>query len=109
MGSVHIYEPYKKVTKEMCITFFKVCEELQKPKSDFGVHYLDIMKGMHVGFDRLQNILISISRNWGYFKVHYGYSYRGWVVNVDMHKRIIVDGTPMLYLRVNNTLISVNH
>ena len=106
MASVRVYEPYEGIKENLCIEFFKSCERLQNiqyPNSDFGVHYLDIMKDMHIGFERLQRVLISISHNWGYFKVNYGYTYRGWNVNIEMHKPIVVDRCPILHLRVKKT------
>jgi len=102
MARLHVYEPVGNISEKLCVEFFKTCEKLQKPDSDGGVHYLDIMKEMHVGFDRLQDVLTSITRNWAYFKVHHGYTYRGWTVNVDRHKRLVVCGKPMLHLRVTN-------
>ena len=102
MTSVYIYTPYAYISESLCLEFFKTCEQLQDPNTDFGVHYLDIMKEMHISFNRLERVLKSIFYNWAYFKLHYGYTYHGWNVNVDMHKPIVVDRKPILYLRVTN-------
>lgn len=100
--NIHIYYPIDQIKEELCLEFLRICEKLQPKGSFHGVHYTDIMLEMHVGFKKLQSILNSISHNWGYFKVKYGYTMEGWCVNVDRHKRLVVDGSPVLRIRVEN-------
>ena len=103
---IHEYIETDRIKENLCMKFFKTCEELQKTSMNgklIGrVSYKEIMPAMHISKERLQRVLNSIDRNWIYFKIEKGYTLEvsNIVMSVDWSKRVYYQDKPAYHFKI---------
>lgn len=102
--SLFEYINENKIKESLCIEFFEACLKLQEnqPYKKYKiVSYREVMPYMHIGRDRLQRVLDSITRNKIYFKLK-GYRIYGSniVSSIDWSKRFTLFGEPVYHFHV---------
>lgn len=103
--SLHQFEIVDGIKKELCLkfieTYFRLAEE-SPYHSEFEqerISYKQLMPAMHIGRERFQRLLNSISRNRIYIKLELGYEIIGSNISsgVDWSRRFKLYGEPVYH------------
>lgn len=106
--SLHQFEIVDGIKEDLCIKFIDTYFQLAKESPYYGrtstvrISYKQIMPAMHIGKERFQKLLNSITRNRIYIRLELGYVIIGSNISgaVDWSRRFMLYNEPVFHFRI---------